>query len=101
MLHYGRAVKRLERRWRREALLEELRGMVPSVVYAGCLEFAVRQGSRKATGYAAHLFKDVFGEWPQHGDRGPPVPLPNFLIDQWATLRPKRRTNGATNGHAG
>jgi hypothetical protein len=96
MLRYDRAVKRLERRWRREAVLEELRRMKPATVYAGCLEFAIRNGSQKAPGYAAHLFKDVFGDWPQRCDRGPAAPMADFLIDQWATLRPKRRKTGAT-----
>jgi hypothetical protein len=75
--------------------------MKPATVYAGCLEFALRNGSLKAPGYAAHLFKDVFGDWPQRGERGPAAPLANFLIDEWAMLRAKKRQNGVANGHAG
>jgi hypothetical protein len=98
MLRYDKAVKRLERRWRQEAVLDQLRRQEPAAVYAGCLEYAIRSGSEKARGYASHLFKDVFGDWPRPCDRGPPSPLLNFWIDEWAMLRPKKR---ATNGRHG
>jgi hypothetical protein len=90
MLPYDRAVKRLERRWHREALLDDLRRIKPATAYADCLNFTIRSGSQKAAGYAAHLFLEIFGTWPRPCDRGPPAPLPNFLIDEWAAGRKRK-----------
>jgi hypothetical protein len=58
-------------------------------VYAGCLDYAMRRRSPKAAGFAANLFKDIFGTWPQPRDRGPPAPLPDRLIDEWVADRKK------------
>jgi hypothetical protein len=81
----------LTRNARRDELLEKLSAAGPRAVYCGCLDFAVRQGSQKATGYAAHLFLEIFGEWPRPRDRGPPAPLPDFLIEEWVALRSKKK----------
>jgi hypothetical protein len=78
---------RLVRNARRDEVLEALSAAGPRAVYCGCLDFAIRSGSQKATGYAAHLFREIFGTWPRPYDRGPPAPLPNFLIDEWVALR--------------
>ena len=78
----------------RSALLEKLSAAGPRAAYCDCLNFTIRSGSQKATGYAAHLFLDLFGAWPRDQDRGPPAPLPIYLIDDWVALRkrrPKRR----------
>jgi hypothetical protein len=76
---------------RRNEVLGELLRIGPSKVYAGCLDFAIRSGSQKAAGYAAHLFREVFGTWPRPQDRIEPEPLPDFLIEEWVAGR-KRKT---------
>ncbi len=77
----------------RNELIEKLHAIEPRAVYCGCLEFAIRSGSQKAPGYAANLFKEIFTTWPRSCDRGPPAPLPDFLIEQWVDLRKKKRGN--------
>ena len=81
---------RLVRNARRDEVLEALSAAGPRAVYCGCLDFAIRSGSQKAAGYAAHLFLEIFGTWPRPCDRGPPAPLPNFLIDEWAAGRKRK-----------
>ena len=89
---YVRAVSGgLLRDARRNELLGELLKIGPSRVYAGCLDFTLRSGSKKAPGYAAHLFREIFGTWPRPQDRIEPNPLPDFLIEEWvAGRKPKR-----------
>jgi hypothetical protein len=93
MLPLERAIRRIERRWRREAVLHRLWDLGPATVYAACLDFAIRSGSQKAPGYAAHLFREIFGCWPRPQDRNvEPTALPNPLIEEWvAGRKPKRR----------
>jgi len=74
----------------RDELLVKLSAAAPRAVYCSCLDFAIRSGSQKAAGYAAHLFLEIFGAWPRSCDRGPPAPLPDFLIEQWVALRKKK-----------
>jgi hypothetical protein len=73
---------------RRNEVLGELLKIGPSAVYAGCLDFAIRSGSPKASGYAAHLFREVFGTWPRPQDRAEPKAHP--LIEEWATTRKRK-----------
>lgn len=81
----------LVRAARQRELREELFRLGPATVYAGCLDYAIRCGSSKATGYAAHLFKEIFGEWPRPQDRRvEPKALPNFLIEEWAASRQRK-----------
>jgi hypothetical protein len=74
----------------RNELWGKLLAIGPRAVYGGALDFALRSRSEKPAGYAAHLFKDAFGTWPRPCDRGPPAPLPDFLIEEWAATRTKR-----------
>ncbi len=79
---------------RRNELLGELLKIGPSNVYAACLDFALRSGSQKAPGYAAHLFREIFGTRPRPQDRTvEPKELPDRLIDEWAAGR-KRKPKG-------
>lgn len=72
-------------------LLLQLCQLERRAVYCGFLDYAIRRGSQKAPGYAAHLFQEVFGTWPRPCDRGPPAALPNFsLIREWLVDREKR-----------
>jgi hypothetical protein len=94
MLRYDRAIKRLERRWRRNAMLQHLHVAGRTVVYAGLLHYA--RGQRKpngrpwnVAGWARHAFEEIFGDWPRQRDYGPPQANP--LIEEWVTLRPKRK----------
>lgn len=86
------AANGLVRDARRDELLEELSAAGPQMVYAGLLAYAIGRGSQKAGGYAAHLFKEIFGTWPRASDRrDAPQPLPNSLIEEWAASRKKPR----------
>jgi len=89
MLRYDRAVKRLERRWRRDAMLEHLYVAGPAVVYSGLLAYAFSKNFKKPTGWVAHSFREIFGDWPRQRDYGPPQTNP--LIEEWAALRLKRK----------
>src|SRR5215472_14980111 len=74
----------------RNEVVEKLRAAGPRTTYGDCLNFTIRSGSQKATGYAAHLFREIFGTWPRPCDRGPPAPLPNCLIDEWVAGRKRK-----------
>ena len=74
----------------RNELIEKLSAAGPRAVYCGCLDFAIRSGSQKAAGYAAHLFREIFGAWPRSCDRGTPAALPNFLIEEWVAGRKRK-----------
>ena len=88
---YGKSTANgLVRDARRQKVLEDLSAAGPRPVYCGCLDFAIRSGSQKAAGYAAHLFREIFGAWPRSCDRGPPAPLPNFLIEEWVAGRKRK-----------
>jgi len=89
MLPLYRAVNRIERRWRRAATLERLYDAGPAATYAGLLHYA--QAKNYKPGWAAHSFKEIFGTWPHPQDRIAPKALPNFLIDEWAARRERRR----------
>jgi hypothetical protein len=62
----------------------------PAAIYAGLLHYA--QTKNYNPGWAAHSFKKIFGTWPRPQDRkAEPTPLPNFLIDEWAARRERRK----------
>jgi len=91
MLPYQRAINRIERRWRRAAILERLYDAGPAAVYGGLLHYASRRAKPdgqpwNAVGWTRNSFSEIFGNWPRPQDRIEPKPLPDFLIDHWAKI---------------
>lgn len=78
----------LPRDARRNEVLEELLGAGPRAVYAGLLMYARKKNYNP--GWAAHAFREIYGTWPRPQDRRV-EPEENFLIDEWASGRKRRR----------
>ena len=74
---------------RRDELARQLIALGPATAYGGFLGYAQRRGSQKPEGYAAHLFKELYGDWPRQ--RGQALELDGFLIEEWVGLRPKKK----------
>jgi hypothetical protein len=89
MLPLGLAIKRIERRWQRAAILERLYAAGPAATYAGLLHYALAKNYNP--GWAAHSFREIFGTWPRPQDRVGPKPLPGFLIEEWVAGRKAKR----------
>ena len=104
MLPLHRAIHRVERRWRRNAILDRLYDAGPAAVYAGLLHYATGQTKPDGTpwnavGWTGHAFEEIFGARPRRIDRVEPKPLPDFLIEKWAAMRkPKPRRDSRSNG---
>ena len=80
----------LVRAARHNDLLGDMLKAGPAATYAGLLHYA--QTKNYNPGWAAHSFKKIFGTWPRPQDRkAEPTPLPNFLIDEWAARRERRK----------
>jgi hypothetical protein len=60
----------------------------PLAVFCGFFAWTTPR-SQKAEGWAANLFKEFYGAYPKRGERGPPKPLPDSLIEEWMTFRRK------------
>jgi hypothetical protein len=89
--HYRR-----ERRFRRQAqmadILLALAGMSPGEVYCGLLWHAHHGAHRpwqKPDGWAAHVFRELYGLWPRPQDRGEPM-RPSIKLERWIASRPKK-----------
>jgi hypothetical protein len=103
MLPYQQAINRVERRWRRAAILDRLYDAGPAAVYGGLLHYATGRTKPNgqpwnAVGWSKFAFKEIFGVEPRPIDRVKPKPLPDFLIEQWAADR--KRTPPAKRGAA-
>jgi len=104
MLPLHRAIHRVERRWRRNAILDRLYDAGPAAVYAGLLHYATGQTKPDGTpwnavGWTRHAFEEIFGARPRPMDRVESKPLPDFLIEKWAAMRkPKPRRDSRSNG---
>jgi hypothetical protein len=73
----------------RDDLRKQLLHLGPKIVFAGCHWHAQQSGSQKAAGYAAHLFREVYGEWPRSRDRTA-APQRVDAVQAWISKRPKR-----------
>jgi hypothetical protein len=82
------ALRASERATRRDELKVRLIRCGPSTVYGGLLAYALNKGWHR--GWAYHAFKEIFGTPPRWRDRGPPVVLQDFLIEEWAAMRIKK-----------
>jgi hypothetical protein len=95
MLPYQRAVNRVERRWRRDAILHQLWDLGPAAVYGGLLHYATGRTKPNgqpwdAPGWAKHAFKEIYGVEPRPRDRAGPKALPDFLIEKWVAGRKRK-----------
>jgi hypothetical protein len=80
----------LVRAARHNELLGEILKAGPAATYAGLLHYA--QAKNYNAGWAAHSFREIFGTWPRPQDRkAEPMALPDFLIEEWAARRERRR----------
>ena len=73
----------------RDDLRSALLRLGPKLVFSGFLWHAQQSGSQKAAGYAAHLFREVYGEWPRSRDRTA-APQRVDAVQAWISKRPKR-----------
>ena len=87
MLPLHRAINRVERRWRRDAVLHRLWDLGPAAVYAGLLVYAQARGWKP--GWAFFSFVEVYGAKPRPIDRNV-EPQSNPLVDEWAATRKRK-----------
>jgi hypothetical protein len=95
MLPYDRALRRAERRMRRDMTLRKLWNLDPATVYSGLLAYAMNRGWKP--GWAFHTFVEIYSAPPRPIDRAV-EPQSNPVTDEWAAIRPRkprRNPNGA------
>jgi hypothetical protein len=95
MLSYDRALRRAERRMRRDMVLRKLWNLDPAITYSGLLAYARNRGWKD--GWAYHTFVEVYSAPPRRQDQNV-EPQSNPITDEWAAIRPRksRRSNGTS-----
>jgi hypothetical protein len=88
----GTSEYRRKRRFQRLAhhadVLIALAGISPRDVYCGLLGHARQR--RFKDGWAAHVFKEMFGTWPRPQDKGEPK-RPPVALEEWISTRKRRK----------
>jgi len=87
MLPYDRALRRAERRMRRDMVLHKLWDLDPAAVYAGLLAYA--RNRQWKDGWAFYVFTEIYGTKPRAIDRNV-EPQSNPVTDEWAAIRPRK-----------
>jgi hypothetical protein len=87
-----RRINQMVRQSRRRALRLYLRRQGAQNVFAWMLQYALDSKSTKPEGYAANLFRELYGIWPRRCDRRPPQQLPGGELHEWIGMRPKKRS---------
>jgi hypothetical protein len=89
-------INRMVRQSRCRALRIYLRQQGAKAVYCGLLYYARRQrkkdGRPWSDGFAYYGFIDIFGIGPQPSDYGPPIQMPGPELEEWISVRPKRKS---------
>ena len=76
----------------RNVLAVRLLALGPATVYGALLDYALSRNSPKPAGYAAHLFKELYGAFPNDRQRWPALKLDDpMLVMEWVALRPKAK----------
>jgi hypothetical protein len=84
-----RRLDSIRREMQRKRLRIHLRGQGRRTVYGAMLRYAIDSGSLKAKGYAANLFRELYGAYPRRSDESEPCRMPGAEIEEWFQLRPK------------
>jgi hypothetical protein len=90
----GTRAYRRDRRFQRLAnqaeILRTLAGMSPGEVYAGLLSYARNRRPRRwKDGWAACVFKEIYGIWPRPQDKTEPACGP-VELEEWINARRRR-----------